>query len=85
MTRRETISSITSRLATADDETLAAIADVLAGTTGDSKLPRPLTKREIELIQQSKTDFAVGDSLTSDQLAARLDEAAARPASSRGA
>jgi len=62
MTRSEAIAIITRRLAEANDATLAAIAEQLSTSADavapESELPRVLTARELQLIEQSKEDFA---------------------------
>ena len=88
MTRIEYISLITTRLASADDEMLAAFAELAADkqqvlsvadivtsmTVTDTDTPvRDLTPHELALIEQSKADFAAGRTLTHDELVAELD------------
>ena len=77
MTRKETIAAITERLATAPDEIVQSVAKLLDAAAGEeSILPRPLTPRELALIEQSKADFRNGDTLSPDELEAFLDAAA---------
>ena len=79
MTRAQAIAVITQRLASADDETLQSVADMLQSANArESVLPRPLTPRELALIEQSKADFAEGRTYTPDEarayVTARLAE-----------
>ena len=88
MTRTEAIAVITKHLEAADDRLLETVAAHLDGkplptmTVGealetfpsDSVLPRPLTARELALIEQSKADFREGRTLTSDEMWSSLDD-----------
>lgn len=57
MTRTETIILIAQQLAAADEATVLTVADILA----EQQNPiRALTPRELELVAQSKADFAAG-------------------------
>ena len=77
MTRKEAIAAINAQLTTAPDETVRAIAKLLeSASVEESVLPRPLTPRELALIEQSKADFRNGDTLSPDELEAFLDAAA---------
>ena len=88
MTRTEAIAIITQSLETVDDTTLECAAAHLAGqaeatglTVGDivdafatdSVLPRALTAREFELIEQSKEDFRLGRTHTPEESEAYVD------------
>ena len=88
MTRSEAIAIISASLETVDDATLESAATHLSGkaraagvTVGDiveafateSTLPRALSARELELIEQSKEDFRLGRTLTHDEAVARTD------------
>lgn len=78
MARAQTIATITQQLSSMDDEQLAAVADIVADMAagedgGESILPRELTPRELELIEQSKRDFAEGRTLTSEQYYAEME------------
>jgi hypothetical protein len=75
MTRTEAIDIIQRELPTADETTLAAAAALLqSAQPGPSILPRPLTARELELIERSKSDFAVGRTMSSAEARASIDE-----------
>jgi hypothetical protein len=79
MTRTEAIAIIERALPTADETTLAAAAALLQSAQADpSVLPRPLTSRELALIEQSKADFAAGRTMSSAEARASIDEALAR-------
>jgi hypothetical protein len=74
MTRKETIAAIHEQLAAASDETIRSIAKVLeSANVQDSVLPRPLTSRELALIEQSKADFAEGRSYTPEESRAYIE------------
>ena len=61
MTRSDAIALITAKLESLDDERLRAVADAVVGMDEQaSSLPRPLTARELDLIEQSKDDFRAG-------------------------
>ena len=88
MTRTEALAIITSRLATADDAALEAVAAELVQTqqltadgilevlTPESVLPRALTATELASIQASKEDFAAGRTLSIAELDTYLDHRA---------
>ena len=81
MTRSEAIATINKHLEAADDELLEAVATNLEGnplptmTVGealetfpsDSVLPRPLTAKELALIEQAKEDFRLGRTHTLEE------------------
>ena len=81
MTRSEAIATINKHLEAADDELLEAVACNLEGkpfptmTVGealeafpsDSVLPRPLTAKELALIEQAKEDFRLGRTHTLEE------------------
>lgn len=87
MTRSETIATITKHLETADDATLESVAAHLEGkplqamTVGealevfatDSVLPRPLSARELALIEQAKEDFRTGRTHSLEESEAYID------------
>lgn len=73
MTRAETIARITATLATLDDAGIEAVADFASGVASNEDLPRPLTERELALIEQSKADFKAGRTLSLDEARARTD------------
>ena len=80
MTRTETIARINARLSALDDDGVATVADIVDEMTSGSDLPRALTPREFALIEQSKADFAAGNTFSSDGLDAFLDAATAKRA-----
>ena len=74
MTRKETIAAITERLAIAPDEVVQSVAKLLDAAAGEeSALPRPLTARELALIEQSKADFAEGRTYSPEEAHAYLE------------
>lgn len=75
MTRNQAIALITSRLADLDDERLQAVGELVQDD--DSTLPRPLSARELELIEQSRRDFGEGRTLSSAEARTSIDEALA--------
>lgn len=78
MTRTEAIAIIEKALPSADEATLAAVAEMLQSVAAEpSVLPRELTARERELIAESKADFEAGRTYTSAEVRAYLDEALA--------
>lgn len=73
MTRTQAIAIIEKALPAADEATLAAVAELLQNaSTGTDELPRELTPRELELIEQSKEDFRHGRTLSSDEYRADM-------------
>ena len=81
MTRTETIILITQQLAAADEATVLTVADILA----EQQNPiRALTPRELELVAQSKADFAVGRTVSLDECMANVDAELARRRAARG-
>ena len=74
MTRSEAIAIIEKALPVADEATLAAAAELLqSAQSDDSVLPRALTARELELIEQSKADFKAGRTLSPAEARAHSD------------
>ena len=74
MTRKEAIAAINAQLATAPDETVRAIAKLLeSASVEESVLPRPLTPRELALIEQSKADFAAGRTYSPEEAHAYVE------------
>ena len=73
MTREEAIAIITSQLASLDDEGVQAVAGMVQSMADEgpesteSVLPRELTARELALIEQSKEDFRLGRTYSSDE------------------
>ncbi len=75
MTRTEAITIIEKALPMADEATLAAAAALLQSAQSEpSILPRALTARELDLIEQSKADFAAGRTMTSAEARASIDD-----------
>lgn len=72
MTRTETIATITAKLSTLDDERLQAVAEIVANAAAGEIL-RPLTARELALLEQSKSDFAAGRTYSVDEVRAHSD------------
>lgn len=99
MTRTEAIATITRHLEAADDQLLETVAARLEGkplpamTVGealetlatDSVLPRPLTAKELALIEQSKEDFRLGRTRSHDESMAWVDAELARRRQQRAA
>jgi hypothetical protein len=81
MIRDEAIAIIQRRLEVADDATVRALAEQLTATSepaAGSDVLRPLTARELALIEQSREDFRQGRTMTLDEVRQSLDEAMAR-------
>lgn len=81
MTRTEAINYITTRLAAADEATVLSVADMLA--EADQPI-RALTPSELDLIEQSKADFAAGRTVGLDECMANVDAELARRRAARG-
>lgn len=60
MTRTEGIAGINAKLASRDDERVVTVADFVQGIDAASTLPRQLTAKKFDLIEQSKEDFRPG-------------------------
>ena len=87
MTRTEAIATISRHLEAADDALLEAVAanledkplptmtvgEALEAFPSDSVLPRPLTARELALIEQAKEDFRLGRTHTLEESEALLE------------
>jgi hypothetical protein len=72
MTRLEAIATITAKLSLLDDERLQAVAEMIDDIAADEAV-RPLTARELALIEQSKEDFAAGRTYSVDEVRAHSD------------
>ena len=72
MTRTEAIATITAKLGALDDERLQALVDIVDDIAANEAL-RPLTARELALLDQSKADFKEGRTLSLDEARARTD------------
>ena len=73
MTRTEAIAIINKKLADLDDEAVLTVADIVQDLDTASTLPRKLTARELEMIEQSKADFREGRTYSIDEARARSD------------
>jgi len=71
MTRTETIATINAKLGSLDDERLQAVAEIVDDVA--EEVIRPLTARELTLLDQSKSDFEAGRTLTLAEARARTD------------
>jgi len=79
MTRSETIAIIEQSLPSADEATLNAAVELFqAARLDESVLPRQLTGREMELIEQSKEDFKAGRTYSMPEARAYIDAELAR-------
>ena len=73
MNREDAIAIITSQLASLDDEEVQAVAGMVQSMADEERestesvLPRELTARELALIEQSKEDFRLGRTYSSDE------------------
>jgi hypothetical protein len=72
MTRTEAIATITAKLGALDDERLQAVVEIVDDIAANEVL-RPLTARELALLDQSKADFKEGRTLSLDEARARTD------------
>ncbi len=72
MTRTETIATINAKLGSLDDERLQSVAAIVNDIASEEVL-RPLTVRELALLEQSKADFKDGLTLTLAEARARTD------------
>jgi hypothetical protein len=66
MTRTEAITVIADKLALLDDEGVLSLAEH-AEDLADAGAVRPLTERELALIEQAKADFAAGRTYTLEE------------------
>ena len=86
MNRAQAISIIASHVEAADDATLVDVADrlsrtvesaeraaVLVDLADETAVPRALTARELELVQQAREDFELGRVRTGEQSRAWVD------------
>lgn len=73
MPRTEAMALITAKLASLDDERVLAVAEIIDDIAADDGSMRPLTARELALIEQSKADFKSGRTLSLDEARARTD------------
>ena len=72
MIRTEAIATITAKLGALDDERLQAVVEIVDDIAANEVL-RPLTARELALLDQSKADFKEGRTLSLDEARARTD------------
>lgn len=73
MTRAEAIATINAKLSSLDDDGIMAVASIVENLAADGELPRALTARELELIEQSKEDFKAGRVVAQDEYRAEMD------------
>lgn len=73
MTRTEAIAFITAKLALLDDERVLTIAETFDDIAADASPVRQLTQRELDLLEQSKADFAAGRTYSLDEVRAHSD------------
>ena len=73
MTRTEGIASINTNLASLDDERVITVADIVQGNDAASTLPRQLTAKELDLIEQSKEDFRAGRTYSANEVRTCID------------
>lgn len=74
MTRIEAIAVMNAKLATLDEERVLAVAEIVEEIAGGTGAVRDLTARELELLEQSKADFAAGRTFSDDEVRAHTDE-----------
>ena len=75
MTRTEAVARITASLSSLDDKDVQTVAGLVETMVGEpSALPRPLTARELALIEQSKEDFRLGRTVTLDEARTLSDD-----------
>jgi hypothetical protein len=74
MTRTEAIARINAQLSSLDDERVLAVADIVEDIAATDDQLRPLTPRELALIEQSREDFKAGRTLTIDEARALSDQ-----------
>ncbi len=78
MSRTETIALINDRLPSLADDQLRSVAEITEAMHQGNEPARPLTARELALIEQSKADFVAGRTLTHAELVVELDERLAK-------
>ena len=79
MNRTEAIAIIEQALPSADEQTLAAAAELFrSAQSGPNALPRALSTRERGLLEQSKADFGQGRTTSLDEGFAQIDARLAR-------
>lgn len=71
MTRLEAIAAINAKLAALDDARVLTVAEMIDDIA--TATVRPLTARELALIEQSKEDFAAGRTYSVDEVRAHSD------------
>lgn len=72
MTRTEAIATITSTLASLDDERVQTVAEIVAEIAAPNPV-RPLSAREFDLLEQSHQDFKNGRTYSHDEVIDYLD------------
>ena len=76
MTRSEAIAVITAKLAAPhalDDARVLTVAEMIGDIGAGTGAVRPLTAREMGLLEQSKEDFAAGRTYSVDDVRAHTD------------
>lgn len=77
MTRTEAIAAITAKLASLDDGGVSTVADFIDGIATSQQPIRPLSPREMALVEQSKADFSAGRTYSQKESEAYVDAALA--------
>ncbi len=71
MTRTQAIAAINAKLAVLDDARLLTVAEMIEDIATDTV--RPLTARELALLEQSKEDFTAGRTYSVEDMRAHSD------------
>ncbi len=79
------IVDVVAEMSTLDTANVLTVAGVIRDMKAEEQALRSLTPRELDLIAQSKADFAEGRTLSLVELEASLDAAAANRAAARRA
>ena len=74
MTRTEAIAVINTKLAALDDERVLAVAEIVGDIATNPATVRNLTERELDLLEQSKADFAAGRTYSVNDIRAHTDD-----------
>jgi hypothetical protein len=74
MTRTEAIAAINSKLAALDDERVLTLAEIVDDISRDIDIVRPLTAREMSLLEQAREDFACGRTHSVEDVRAHSDQ-----------
>ena len=73
MTRHEAIAAINAKIESLGDEDVEALAELVKIFGSTDGRPRHLTKRELELIENSRRDFVEGRTLSAAEARAATD------------